>query len=208
MGVALEPAATEHKRTGLRARPQRLGGEPHQLLTDISSEMVLNLVPSLPEQLLGASTAVIGLIEGLSEATAAAQAVLRLASDRLAGAPNGCRRRLWAPPRCPALLLFRNNLDLRAGRSAGPIAWARGSAPPTRCPVADSIETASAAWPLAFTAPRFRRSGAGVLIALAVVWALQRARWSWTPHFQVVVLASLIPARWRGPWPSGPEMCR
>ncbi|MBA7645629.1 hypothetical protein ES703_53387 [subsurface metagenome] len=39
-------------------------------LTDVSSEMIINLLPLFLANVLGAGTAVIGLIEGLAETTA------------------------------------------------------------------------------------------------------------------------------------------
>ncbi|MBE2195476.1 MAG: MFS transporter, partial [Anaerolinea sp.] len=39
-------------------------------LTDISSEMIFNLLPLFLKNVLGAQTAVIGLIEGIAETTA------------------------------------------------------------------------------------------------------------------------------------------
>jgi MFS family permease len=55
-------------------------------LTDVSSEMVVNLLPLYLFNVLGVSTAVIGLIEGVAEATAS---LLKLFSgwfsDRIGG---------------------------------------------------------------------------------------------------------------------------
>src|ERR671912_220941 len=51
------------------------------LLNDISSEMLLNLIPFFLANVLGARTAVIGLIEGVAETTAS---LLKVASGGLA----------------------------------------------------------------------------------------------------------------------------
>ena len=53
-------------------------------LTDISSEMLVNLVPLFLSNVLGAGTAIIGMIEGLAETTASMMKIYSGAlSDRL-----------------------------------------------------------------------------------------------------------------------------
>jgi MFS family permease len=55
-------------------------------LTDVSSEMILNLVPLFLANVLGVSTAVIGLIDGIAEATASVlKGYSGWLSDRLGG---------------------------------------------------------------------------------------------------------------------------
>ncbi|KAB2853668.1 MAG: MFS transporter, partial [Anaerolineae bacterium] len=55
-------------------------------LTDVSSEMILNLVPLFLSNVLGVSTAVIGLIEGVAETTSSIlKAVSGWWSDKIQG---------------------------------------------------------------------------------------------------------------------------
>src|SRR5262245_29299863 len=55
---------------GLRSLPRNIWVMTlTSFLTDISSEMIINLVPLFLANVLGVSTAVIGLIEGIAETT-------------------------------------------------------------------------------------------------------------------------------------------
>ncbi len=61
----------ENKKTGLRSLPLNVWiVTATSFLTDISSEMIVYLVPLFLANVLNAGTAVIGLIEGLAETTA------------------------------------------------------------------------------------------------------------------------------------------
>ena len=60
------------KRLAWRSLPRNVWiATATSFLTDVSSEMLLNLVPLFLANVLGASTAIIGLIEGLAETTSA-----------------------------------------------------------------------------------------------------------------------------------------
>ena len=75
----------ENKRTGLRSLPVNVWiVTATSFLTDISSEMIVNLVPLFLANVLNAGTAVIGLIEGLAETTASVMKIYSGAlSDKL-----------------------------------------------------------------------------------------------------------------------------
>ena len=57
------------------------------LLNDISSEMLLNLIPFFLANILGVGTAVIGLIDGLAETTASVMKDVQLhkAEEKVSG---------------------------------------------------------------------------------------------------------------------------
>jgi len=75
----------ENKKTGLRSLPLNVWiVTATSFLTDISSEMIANLVPLFLANVLNAGTAVIGLIEGLAETTASLMKIYSGAlSDKL-----------------------------------------------------------------------------------------------------------------------------
>jgi MFS family permease len=75
----------ENKKTGLRNLPINVWiVTATSFLTDISSEMIVNLVPLFLANVLNAGTAIIGLIEGLAETTASLMKIYSGAlSDKL-----------------------------------------------------------------------------------------------------------------------------
>src|SRR5215216_3487910 len=72
-------------RKGLRSLPRNVWiMSATSLLNDISSEMLLNLIPFFLANILGVRTAVIGLIEGIAETTASLlKIVFGILSDKL-----------------------------------------------------------------------------------------------------------------------------
>jgi hypothetical protein len=61
----------ENNQTGLRNLPRNVWAlTATSFFTDISSEMILNLVPLFLANVLGVGTAVIGMIDGIAETTA------------------------------------------------------------------------------------------------------------------------------------------
>ncbi len=166
-------------------------------LTDISSEMIVNLLPLFLANVLGAGTAVVGLIEGLAESTASLFKVFSgWLSDKLG-------RRKWLTVAGYGLsTLAKPFLYL-----AGSWSWVLGVRFADR--VGKGIRTAPRDALIADSTGEDRRglsfgfhramdtAGAfcGVLIAAGVVWRmqasgsiLQRAT------FQTVVLLSIVPA--------------
>ena len=166
-------------------------------LTDVSSEMLFNLLPLFLTNVLGASTAVVGLIEGIAETTASLLKVYSGAlSDRL-----GRRKRLTVigytlSAIAKPFLYFANSWGLVLGvrftdrigkgiRSAPRDALLAGSIEPERRGLAFGLHRA------ADTAGAF----VGIGIAALIIWrtqagdpTLERAT------FQAVVLASILPA--------------
>jgi MFS family permease len=164
---------------------------------DISSEMVINILPLFLANVLGVRTSVIGLIEGVAEATASLLKVFSgWLSDRL-------RARKWLAVSGYALSAVSKPFFYVAsswGAVAG-VRWAdrvgKGiRTSPRDALVADSIDEQQRG--LAFGFHRAADTGGavlGLLIALGAVWAAQSAAAALTRStFQTVVLISLIPA--------------
>lgn len=82
----MTPLSPEH-RPAWRSLPRNVWiATATSFLTDVSSEMLLNLVPLFLANVLGASTAIIGLIEGLAETTSALlKATSGWLSDKIRG---------------------------------------------------------------------------------------------------------------------------
>ncbi|MGB9776433.1 MAG: MFS transporter [Anaerolineae bacterium] len=190
--TALQP------RTGLRALPRNIWATGlTSFFTDISSEMVLNILPLFLANVLGVRTAVIGLIEGIAEATASLLKVFSgWFSDRLRArkglAVAGYALSAFSKP----FFYFANSWGLVAA-----IRWAdrvgKGiRTAPRDALVADSVREGNRG--LAFGFQRAAdTAGAliGILIALLVVWLAQRGAAQLSRStFQTVVLISIIPA--------------
>jgi MFS family permease len=164
---------------------------------DISSEMVINILPLFLSNVLGVKTNIIGLIEGVAEATASLLKVFSgWLSDRL-------RARKWLAVAGYALSALAKPFFYIAnswGTVAG-VRWAdrvgKGiRTAPRDALVADSIDERHRG--LAFGFHRAADTGGavlGLLIALGVVWYTQSNALALGRNtFQTVVLISLIPA--------------
>jgi MFS family permease len=166
-------------------------------LTDISSEMIFNLLPLFLVNVLGVHTAVVGLIEGLAETTAS---LIKLGSGALSDylenrktlAVIGYGLSALAKP----LLFFANTWGWVLGvrftdrvgkgiRSSPRDALLADSTPEDRRGLAFGLHRA------ADTAGAFT----GLVIAALVVWATQAGAAELSRNtFQKVTLASIIPA--------------
>jgi len=166
-------------------------------LTDISSEMVINLIPLFLANVLGVRTNIIGLIEGVAETTASLLKVFSgWLSDRLG-------QRKWltvagyglSTIAKPFLYLATTWAGVLAVRFADRVGKGIRTAPRDAL-VADSIDENHRG--LAFGLHRAGdTAGAmiGLIIALIIVWATQSGGLTLTrPTFQTVVLISVIPA--------------
>ncbi|MGB8331616.1 MAG: MFS transporter [Polyangiales bacterium] len=164
---------------------------------DISSEMILNVLPLFLANVLGVGTAVIGLIEGVAEATASLLKVLAgNLSDRL-----GARKPLAAGGY--VLSALAKPLFLLAG-GWGVVAGARWAdrvgkgvrTAPRDALIADSIRSSNRG--LAFGLHRAADTGGavlGLLISIAVVAHMQGDSSELDANtFRMLVLVSLVPA--------------
>jgi MFS family permease len=164
---------------------------------DISSEMVINILPLFLANVLGVRTTIVGLIEGIAEATASLLKVFSgWLSDRL-------RARKWVAVAGYALsslakpfFYLANSWSMVAG-----VRWAdrvgKGiRTSPRDALVADTISEEQRG--LAFGFHRAADTGGaviGLLIALGVVWLTQQADTELgRSTFRTVVLISLLPA--------------
>ncbi len=164
---------------------------------DVSSEMVINILPLFLSNVLGVQTSIIGLIEGVAEATAS---ILKLfsgwLSDKLGGrkwlAVAGYGLSAITKP----LFYFATSWQLVAGvRWADRIGKGIRTAPRDAL-VADSVTSERRG--LAFGFHRaMDTAGAmtGLLIAAGVVWIVQAMDLNLSRStFQTIVLMSLVPA--------------
>ena len=167
------------------------------LLMDVSSEMVLNLVPLFLANVLGARTVVIGFIEGVA---AAATSLLQVAAGALS---DRWQARKWLAVTGYAvsgltkpLFYFANTWGAVAGvRWTDRVGKGIRTAPRDAL-VADSIQPADRG--LAFGLHRAADTGGamlGLLGAITVVWLSERGAAQLTRGtFQMLVLVSIVPA--------------
>jgi MFS family permease len=164
---------------------------------DISSEMVINLLPLFLSNVLGVKTNIIGLIEGVAEATSS---LLKLFSGWLS---DKLKSRKWLAVLGYGISTLAKPFFLLAN-AWGTIAGARWAdrvgkgirTAPRDALVADSIEEKHRG--LAFGFHRAADTGGamlGLLIAFFIVWRAQSTTSLLTVDtFRTVVLISLIPA--------------
>jgi MFS family permease len=196
--MIVSEAAIDRQRIRLRDLPRNVWAvTATSCLTDISSEMILNLLPLFLANVLGVRTGVIGLIEGLAESTASLLKVFSgWLSDRL-GRRKGLAVTGYAFSTIakPFLYIVTSWWGVLAVRFADRVGKGIRTAPRDAL-VADSIDERHRG--LAFGLHRAGdTAGAliGLLIALGVVWATQAGGMALTRStFQTVVLISVIPA--------------
>jgi MFS family permease len=164
---------------------------------DISSEMVINILPLFLSNVLGVRTSIIGVIEGVAESTASILKVFSgWLSDKLRGrkwiAVGGYAISALAKP----FFYIANSWEMIAG-----VRWAdrlgKGvRTAPRDALVADSIKPSQRG--LAFGFHRAADTGGamiGLVIAAVVVWLAQSSNLQLGENtFRTVVLISLVPA--------------
>ncbi len=186
------------KKTSLKTLPRNIWAVSlTSFFMDISSEMVINILPLFLSNVLGVKTNIIGLIEGVAESTASILKVLSgWLSDKL-------RARKWLAVAGYALSALSKPFFYFAsswGWVAG-VRWAdrvgKGiRTAPRDALVADSIQEDQRG--LAFGFHRAADTGGamlGILIALGLVWISQSANLTLgLDTFRLIVLVSLFPA--------------
>lgn len=164
---------------------------------DISSEMVLNILPLFLANVLGVKTNVIGLIEGVAESTAS---LLKLFSGWLSDRLR-TRKQLAVIGYAISAIAKPFFFFAQSWSGVAAIRWAdrvgKGiRTAPRDALVADSINEQQRG--LAFGLHRAADTGGamlGLLIALGVVWGTQASAIELGEKtFRVIVLISLIPA--------------
>ena len=189
--------STSISKPGLRTLPRNIWVVSlTSFLMDISSEMVINIVPLFLANVLGLKTNLIGVIEGIAEATASVLKVFSgWLSDRIGArkwlAVAGYGFSALAKP----FFYFANVWAIAGARWADRVGKGVRTAPRDAL-VADSIDESQRG--LAFGFHRASDTGGamlGLLIALGVVWATQKGAAELNLNtFQLVVLISLLPA--------------
>lgn len=195
MEAGVDSRTKDH--TGLRSLPRNVWAVSlTSFFMDVSSEMVLNLLPLFLSGVLGVKTNVIGLIEGIAEATASLLRVFSgWLSDRLGG-------RKWVAVAGYGLSALSKPFFYVAS-SWGVVAAVRWAdrvgkgirTAPRDALVADSIDERQRG--LAFGFHRAADTGGaalGLLIALVVVLLAGGAANLQESTFRSLVLISLVPA--------------
>ena len=167
------------------------------LLTDISSEMLVYLIPLFLANVLGMRTAIIGLIDGVAETTAS---LLKITSGALS---DRLGQRKWLAVLGYAISAISKPF-LYVANSWGSVLGVRFADrvgkgvrnPPRDALVADSTDDKLRG--LAFGLHRAGDTlGAflGISIAALIIWRTQAGALELSRHtFQIAVLASIIPA--------------
>lgn len=185
-------------RAGLRAIPRNVWVvTATSFLTDVSTEMIMNLIPLFLAEVLGVRTGVIGLIEGVAETTATLTRIPSgWLSDRLG-------RRKWltvagyglSALAKPFLYLATSWLGVLSVRFADRLGKGIRTAPRDAL-IADSVQANHRG--IAFGLHRAgdtAGAACGLIAALVIVWIVQGNTLMLTrTTFQTVVLVSIIPA--------------
>ncbi len=165
-------------------------------LTDISTEMIVNLLPLLLVSVLGVRTGVVGLIEGIAETTAS---LVKLASGRISDR-LGKRKALvvlgygLSAVAKPFLYLASSWTAVLGVRFTDRVGKGLRSAPRDAL-LADSIQPEQRG--MFFSLQRAGDTAGAVVglsVALGVVWASGQAARLSRGGFQRLVLVSMIPA--------------
>ncbi len=193
-----EAAEPETKRLSLAKLPRNVWAVSlTSFFMDISSEMVINILPLFLSNVLGVQTSIIGVIEGLAEATAS---ILKLFSGWLSDKLGGRKWLAVAGYGISALtkpfFYFASTWGLIAG-----VRWADRVGKGIRTAPRDALVADSVTKETRGLAFGFHRAadtaGAmlGLLIALGAVWLAQANAVDLSRStFQTVVLISLLPA--------------
>jgi len=164
---------------------------------DVSSEMVINIIPLFLANVLGVQTSIIGLIEGIAEATAS---ILKLFSGWLSDKLGGRKWLAVAGYGLSAVtkpfFYIASSWELIAG-----VRWADRIGKGIRTAPRDALVADSVTKEVRGLAFGFHRAmdtaGAmvGLIIAAVVVWMAQANNLDLSkPTFQTIVLLSLAPA--------------
>lgn len=166
-------------------------------LTDVSSEMIFNLLPLFLANVLGVRTSAIGLVEGVAESVSSFLKIVSGFVSDLAGA------RKWLAvlgygisAASKPFLYFASTWKAVLGiRAADRVGKGVRSAPRDAL-LAESVPAGDLG--LAFGLHRAFDSGGafvGVLAALGVVWSVQKGALALEPDtFRLLVLVSIVPA--------------
>jgi MFS family permease len=184
--------------SGVRGLPRNVWAVSFtSFFMDVSSEMVINILPLFLANVLGVKTNIIGLIEGIAESTAS---VLKLFSGWLS---DRLRARKWMAVLGYGLSAISKPFFYVAAswEAIAAVRWAdrfgKGvRTAPRDALVADSITPQQRGIAFGFhRAADTAGAMLGILIALGLVWLLQSSAADLAEHtFRDIVLVSLVPA--------------
>ena len=190
--------SSKAERQGVRGLPRNVWAVSiTSFFMDVSSEMVINLLPLFLAGVLGASTAVIGVIEGVAEALAS---ILKLFSGWLSDRMGG---RKWLAVAGYGMSALAKPFFYWASSPAAVAAarWADRVGKGVRTAPRDALVADSVTDKQRGLAFGFHRAAdtagamVGLLIALGIVLLLQRGQVLLAERtFRVIVLVSLVPA--------------
>lgn len=191
-------AKTQPQPASWRAMPRNVWAvSAASFFMDISSEMVINILPLFLANVLGVKTSIIGVIEGFAETTAS---LLKVFSGWLS---DKLRARKWLAVSGYALstivkplFYFATTWEMVAGaRWADRVGKGIRTAPRDAL-VADSIDVGQRGLAFGFNrAADTAGAMLGILIALAVVWFTQAGTLALHEDtFRTIVLLSIVPA--------------
>ena len=194
----VSPKQDQAARTGVRQLPRNVWAVSlTSFLMDISSEMVINILPLFLSNVLGIKTSLIGVIEGVAEAVAS---VLKVFSGWFSDRAGG---RKWLAVAGYAMSAFTKPLFYFAN-TWGAVAGARWAdrvgkgvrTAPRDALVADSVDERQRGLAFGFhRAADTAGAMVGLLIALGIVWAAQRGALALgADAFRTIVLVSIVPA--------------
>jgi len=166
-------------------------------LTDVSSEMVINILPLFLKNVLGVKTAVIGLIEGVAESTSS---FVKLFSGWLSDLLK--KRKLLAvlgygiSALSKPLFYFAHSWGVVAAARWGDRIGKGVRTAPRDALVADSVAPGQRGYAFGFhRAADTAGALCGLVIGLAIVWLFQGGSGVLLAGtFRIIVLASLLPA--------------
>jgi len=198
MATPVRAAVTADKPVSIWSLPRNIWAVSFtSFFMDISSEMVLNILPLFLANVLGVKTNVIGLIEGIAEATASVLKVFSgWLSDRL-------RQRKWLAVIGYGLSAVSKPFFYIAGTwgAVAGVRWVDRVGKGIRTAPRDALVADSIDAPRRGLAFGFHRAAdtagamVGLIIALVVVWLAQSTRMTLSrATFQTVVLVSMVPA--------------
>jgi MFS family permease len=164
---------------------------------DVSSEMVVNILPLFLADVLGIKTNIIGVIEGVAETTAS---ILKLfsgwLSDKLRARKSLAVLGYGISAAVKPFFYFANSWWVIAGVRWGDRVGKGIRTAPRDALVADSVDERSRGLAFGFhRAADTAGAMVGLLIAMLVIWMVQTSAFRLgASTFRIVVLVSLVPA--------------
>jgi nitrate/nitrite transporter NarK len=192
------PPKTEDTPITLKTLPRNVWATSlTSFFMDISSEMVINLLPLFLANVLGLKTNLIGLIEGVAEATSSLLKIFSgWLSDRLGTRKNLAVAGYGISALAKPFFYLANGWGMIAAARWGDRVGKGIRTAPRDALIADSVKPAQRG--LAFGFQRAAdTAGAmcGLLVALGVVWLAQANTLALSAGtFRTIVLISLVPA--------------